>query len=101
MIEMALINCTHIVSLQTTKAPNSRCVQYELGRAKERRLLGTNAASWFEKGVTPGANCDYLGLAFCAFTSGELKTWLDTEGKTLPPRPKKAWPPPVPLPLPT
>jgi hypothetical protein len=100
IIEMALTNCTHVVSMQTTNAQNSRWVPYEFGRAKERRLLATNAASWFEKGVTPCASGDYLWLAFCAFTSGDLKTWLDTAGKTLPPRPKKPWPPPVPGPLP-
>jgi len=100
IIEMALANCTHVVSMQTINAQTSRWVPYEFGRAKERRLLATNAASWFENGVTPHANGDYLWLAFCAFTSGDLKTWLDTEGRTLPPSAKARWPPPAPKPLP-
>lgn len=98
IIEMALANCTHLVSLQTKNARNSRWVPYEFGRAKERRLLATNATSWFEKGVTPGGNGDYLWLAFCAFTSIELKAWLDAAGSTLLPRPKKLSPPPIALP---
>jgi hypothetical protein len=100
IIEMALTNCTHVVSIQTNSAQNSRWVPYEFGRAKERRLLVRNAASWFENGVTPYANGDYLWLAFCAFTSRDLKTWLAAAGRTPPPRPNRRWPYPVPKPLP-
>jgi hypothetical protein len=100
IIEMALVNCTHIVSMQTKNAQKSLWVPYEFGRAKERRLLATNAASWFENGVTPSGNGDYLWLAFCAFTSAGLKNWLDTAGRTPPPAPNYRWPPPVPSPLP-
>ena len=100
IIEMALTNCTHVVSIQTRNAQNSRWVPYEFGRAKDRQLLTTNAASWFENGVTPYANGDYLWLAFCAFTSGDLRAWLDNAGRTLPPRPITRWPHHIPNPLP-
>jgi TIR domain len=51
IIEIALLNSTHVVSMQTKNAQTSRWVPYEFGRAKERRSLATNAASWFENGV--------------------------------------------------
>jgi hypothetical protein len=99
IIEMALLNSTHVVSMQTM-AQTSRWVPYEFGRAKERRSLATNAASWFETGVTPAANGDYLWLAYCASTSAALKTWLDATGRTPPPRPNTRWHKPLPGPLP-
>jgi hypothetical protein len=69
LIEMALLNSTHIVSLQTKSANASRWVPYEFGRAKDRHPLATNAASWFENAVCPDTNGDYLSLAFCALNS--------------------------------
>ena len=87
IIEMALINSTHIVSLQTTNAQKSRWVPYEFGRTKELRCLATNAATWFETGVAPDPNGDYLSLAFCATTSAELRKWLNDAGSGLPPNP--------------
>jgi hypothetical protein len=99
-IEMALANSTHVVSMQTVNAQQSRWVPYEFGRAKERRLLANSAASWFENGVAPGTNGDYLFLAFCATTSTALEARLNAAGHTSPPRPKNRWPRPVPKPRP-
>jgi hypothetical protein len=100
IIEMALVNCTHVVSMQTVNAQRSRWVPYEFGRAKERRLLASNATSWFENGVTPGINGDFLFLAFCATTSTALEAWLKAAGATPPPRSKNRWPGNKPNPLP-
>jgi hypothetical protein len=100
IIEMALLNSTHIVSMQTHNAQASRWIPYEFGRAKERRSLATNAASWFQAGVTPTGTTDYLWLGFCAFTSGALSSWLNTAGHAPPPRPNHRWQRPLPGPLP-
>jgi hypothetical protein len=100
IIEMALTNCTHLVSMQTKNAQNSRWIPYEFGRAKEYRSLATNAASWFEHGVTPTSNGDYLGLASCAFASADLRAWLNNAGRTPPPKPNKRWQRSLPTPLP-
>jgi hypothetical protein len=100
IIEVALTNSTHIVSMQTKNAQSSRWVPYEFGRAKERRLLARNTVSWFEKGVTPATNGDYLGLASCAFFSADLRTWMNKAGRIPPPNPNERWkkPPPGRLP---
>src|ERR1700737_4223449 len=92
IIEVALTNCTHIVSMQTTNAQAARWVPYEFGRAKERRLLASNTVSWFENGITSTTNGDYLGLACCALTSADLRTWLNNTGRTPPPKPKISCP---------
>jgi hypothetical protein len=39
IIEMALLNCTDLISVQTRKARLSRWVPYEFGRAKRRWLV--------------------------------------------------------------
>src|SRR5205823_13123760 len=100
IIEMALLNSTHVVSMQTTHAHRSRWVPYEFGRAKERHPLATNAASWFESPLTPAANGDYLWLGFCAFSSGALDGWLDAAGRMPPRQAKVSWRKPLPAPLP-
>ena len=91
-IEMALLNCTHIVSLQTPNARGSRWVPYELGRAKSRMKIATNAASWFESSVTLDPGGDYLALTFCARQAVDLYAWLFNVGSgTGPVHPNNIW----------
>jgi hypothetical protein len=73
IIEMGLLNCSHVVALQTVDCRHSRWVPYEFGRAKQRVLVSRNAASWFEKGIAPDPNGDYLSLAVCAATECDLE----------------------------
>jgi hypothetical protein len=92
IIEMALLNCTHIVSLQTPYARASRWVPYELGRAKQRVALATNAASWLESSVKLDTGGDYLALAFFANRDRDLYSWLRTVAKrTGPLHPNTLW----------
>jgi hypothetical protein len=76
IIEMGLLNSTHVVALQTANSRPSRWVPYEFGRAKQRLLTSWNAASWFEKGIAPDPHGDYLSLAFCAPTERYLEHWF-------------------------
>ena len=76
IIEMGLLNSTHVVALQTTNSRRSRWVPYEFGRAKQRLVASWNAASWFEKGIAPDPGGDYLSLAFCAPTEAALEYWF-------------------------
>ncbi|MGC4086187.1 MAG: hypothetical protein QM736_29705 [Vicinamibacterales bacterium] len=102
IIEMALLNSSHLLSLQTTNALGSRWLPVSSsGRAKERRALATNAVSWFEKGIGPGQAGNYLWLGTCAFTESALEQWLNRTGRTPPPWPNPRWAPrPVPPALP-
>ena len=81
IIEMALLNCTHVVSMQTPNARSSRWVPYEFGRAKQRVPIATNAASWFESSVTLDPGGDYLALTFCAPHDVDLYAWLGKVAK--------------------
>ena len=46
-------------------------------------------AGWFERGVGPDPNSDYLSLAFCAMTERELAAWLGKQPNAVPTVP--AW----------
>ena len=101
IIEMGLLNSTHVVALQTANSRRSRWVPYEFGRAKQRLLVPWNAASWFEKGIAPDPNGDYLSLAFCAPTTTELERWFISQPGARRVAPNKLWPKPyVPKSLP-
>src|SRR5262245_36677546 len=50
VIEMGLLNCTHVVALQTDQSRRSRWVPYEFGRAKQRLPVSWQAGSWFARG---------------------------------------------------
>jgi hypothetical protein len=76
IIEIALLNSTHLVSLQTVASRTSRWVPYEFGRAKDRRMLSTRTASWFQNGVTLDPAGDYLAFAECAYDKLALRRWL-------------------------
>jgi hypothetical protein len=91
-IEMALLNCTHIVSLQTVNSRASRWVPYELGRAKARITIATNAGSWFQSGVWLDPGGDYLALTYCAKQDVDLYAWLQgVAGRTTPLHPNQIW----------
>jgi hypothetical protein len=81
IIEMALLNCTHGITVQTANAQASRWVPYEFGRAKRRWLVSTQVASWFDNGIYQSTQADYLKLGICAQTERELVSWLTTESK--------------------
>lgn len=78
IIEMALLNCTHLVAIQTAKAAQSRWVPYEYGRSKRRWVISTQVASWFDTGVTPEP-ADYLRLGVCAHSEAAVDRWLTGE----------------------
>ena len=45
-IEMALLNCSHIVAVYTDATPGSTWVPYEYGRVKEPVLSSTKCCAW-------------------------------------------------------
>jgi len=79
IIEMGLLNSTHVVAVQTPKSQRSHWVPYEFGRAKYRRLVSGRAASWFESPLGPDPDGDYLSLAFCALSEPSLNAWFGNQ----------------------
>jgi len=79
IIEMALLNCTHGITVQTTNAQQSRWIPYEFGRAKRRWLVSTQVASWFDNGAYTASTADYLKLGVCALKEHHVEHWLAAE----------------------
>jgi hypothetical protein len=101
IIEMALLNCTHGITVQTASAQGSRWVPYEFGRAKRRWLVSTQVASWFDNGIYATSTADYLKLGVCAQSEQEVVRWLGEEwGRSDCPRTPVRWDDPTPPPLP-
>lgn len=79
IIEMALLNCTHGISVQTDNAKLSRWIPYEFGRAKQRWLVSTQVASWFKNQAYENSTADYLKLGICTQSEEEVIGWLKDE----------------------
>jgi len=100
IIEMALLNCSHAMSVQTANAQKSRWVPYEFGRAKQRILRSTQVASWFDNGIDSTTTADYLRLGVCAWSEQHVEDWLRAEHRPTCPPPAGEWARPTPEPLP-
>jgi hypothetical protein len=79
IIEMALLNCTHVVALVTVNAPGSNWIPYEYGRVKDRGALTTSQAACL---VEPGAKrpiAEYFCLGEEIVGDPALSGWLGSE----------------------
>lgn len=78
MIEMGLINCTHLVAVMTKNTVPSRWVPYEYGRVKDDPPNRVTVAAWVEP-PNLGNLPDYVYLAPLLRTDPELFLWLKDE----------------------
>lgn len=72
VIEIALLNSTHVLALITTKTKGSMWVPYEYGRVKKSRLFAQEAAS-----LSPPSYIlpEYMLLGTCMRDTNDLQTW--------------------------
>jgi hypothetical protein len=92
-IEMALLNCTHVLALMTPNSAASRWIPYEYGRAKGPAASAVNAACWIHP-LTILPVPEYLHLGPLTHTEPHIDAWL------FPPGPSIPWIGTVPPPLP-
>jgi hypothetical protein len=95
-IEMALLNCSHIVAVYTDITPGSTWVPYEYGRVKEPVLQTTMCCAWLYV-QTPQTTIvpEWLELNQKYTTERDLVQWFNNEynnwGGNLPSRPAGLW----------
>jgi hypothetical protein len=80
IIEIGLLNSTHVVAVHTDHSLASKWVPYEFGRAKARRIYSTQAAGWFAPGLSPTSCGEYVQLA--SIVRGgktELDIWFNKQ----------------------
>lgn len=84
IVEIALLNSTHVIALHATHSIASRWVPYELARAKARGLTSLQAAGWFEPGQTPKTCGDYVQLAVMTNDEQQVIDWIRMEPRANP-----------------
>lgn len=108
IIEMGLLNCTHVIVAMTHNSRGSQWIPYEYGRVKEAAPVATNAASWWDTTTLQIHQLpEYLYLAPILGQENAIRGWLQYEKKRqypkCPGRQRNDWPQhiPWPGPLPT
>ena len=77
IIEMALLNSTHVIALITPRTPGTYWVPYEYGRAKDSSLHSLQAACWIDQDLT--YEPEYLELGVKTRSDDEIRDWLRGE----------------------
>lgn len=93
IIEMALLNSTHLIAVHSVNSMNSKWVPYELGRIRDRHIWSLNTGGWFHPRIDPRQCGDYVHLSLITL-GGEyvVTSWLQNwaRGRHLAPL---DWPP--------
>ena len=77
LIEMGLLNCTHVIAVMTGNTKGSQWVPYEYGRVKEATPLAMNAASWWDSTTLKFNQLpEYLFLAPILENELQIRGWL-------------------------
>ena len=79
IIEMALLNCTHVIALMTPNSPGSAWIPYEYGRVKNRRLVSFNVAAWIHPRFTRKIFPDYMCLGQNTYDETQIEKWMTDE----------------------
>ncbi len=98
IIEMAILNCTHVVAVMTKHTNGSQWVPYEYGRIKEPALFAVKVAAWIDPKKPPASTPEYLLLGERLFQQSDLLHWLKRERKGYAKVPC-SWGAPIPPPL--
>ncbi len=78
IIELALLNSTHVIALHTTNSRGSVWIPYELGRAKARKIYSSQSAGWFDRpSVSPDKCGEYVYLGHQTFSDQDILDWLN------------------------
>jgi hypothetical protein len=87
VIEMGLLNCSHVIALITPNTKGTLWIPYEYGRVKEPAPVALQAACWVHRDYTDPLP-EYLRLGPVHYTEDSIQAWL-----TIPPSATWAKPP--------
>lgn len=79
LIEMALINCTHVLAVMTPDTAPSRWVPYEYGRIKDDPPGRLTASCWRHPALPWSDLPEYLHLAPVLSDEAHIRSWLQGE----------------------
>jgi hypothetical protein len=79
IIEMALINCTHVIACLTPNSRGTLWIPYEYGRITELPGLSVNACAWLNPNLLSVDFPEYMLLGEITKNEREIETWLQSE----------------------
>jgi hypothetical protein len=82
IIEIALLNSSHVIGLLTPSWRGSMWLPYEFGRVKERQYVSKTAASWLHPQLSSADDPEYTHLGPRHISEGDITDWLSTELKS-------------------
>jgi hypothetical protein len=83
IIEMALINCTHVIACMTVESRGSLWLPYEYGRVAELPSSTKKATAWLHPNLMQKDFPEYMLLGEAFRLESEIESWLETERKIL------------------
>ena len=78
IIEIGLLNSSHLIAAITANTATSRWVPYEFGRVKGQTALAKDASSWLHKSAVPSIP-EYLYLCPIHPDEARIRKWLASE----------------------
>jgi hypothetical protein len=101
VIEMALLNSSHVVAIITQNTRGSQWVPYEYGRVKDPSATSVQAACWLDQSSRNSGLPEYLYLGAILKSEAEIRQWLKTEFQKWRQAPRTCgWSGGIPSPLP-
>ncbi len=79
IIEMALLNSTHVIATMTMNTKGSQWVPYEYGRAKDAKPITVKAGCWVDRTLSSGSLPEYLYLGKQTYSETDIRGWLRSE----------------------
>lgn len=84
IIEMALLNCTHVLAIVSGNTKGSAWVPYEYGRVKIDLPVSIQAAAWVQPDA-PAKLPEYLYLGAILMSAVAVDAWLGNQAAIWPP----------------
>lgn len=79
VIEMGLLNSTHLLAVMTANTAGSQWVPYEYGRAKDKNLVSLETSCWADPKLTSKDPLpEYLHLGPISSSDSDVTKWLQS-----------------------
>jgi hypothetical protein len=79
VVEMGLLNSTHVMAIITPNTKGSQWVPYEYGRVKDPMPITLQAACWIDVTWVPSVIPEYLYLGVITRSEADVEAWLRSE----------------------
>jgi hypothetical protein len=85
IIEMALMNCTHVLACMTSNSQGSFWIPYEYGRITEIPGIAKRACAWMDTSFNRRFIPEYMLLGEIAVNKKGIRSWLKNEKASMKP----------------